>query len=60
MPAARRRPIALVSDAIGFGGAEVYLAALVAALADERDFVAILGEETGAEAARRLADAGAR
>jgi hypothetical protein len=60
VPAARRRPIALVSDAIGFGGAEVYLATLVAALAGEHDFVAIVGEQTGAQAARRLADAGAR
>ncbi|HWC25059.1 MAG TPA: glycosyltransferase family 4 protein [Solirubrobacteraceae bacterium] len=60
VPAVRRRPIALVSDAIGFGGAEVYLATLVAALADELDFIAIVGEQTGAEAARRLADAGAR
>ena len=60
VPARRDRPIVLVSDAIGFGGAEVYLATLVAALADEHDFVAIVGEQTGAEAARRLADAGAR
>lgn len=60
VPAARRRPIALVSDAIGFGGAEVYLATLVAALRGERDFVAIVGEETGAEAVQRLAGAGAR
>jgi glycosyltransferase involved in cell wall biosynthesis len=60
VPAARRRPIALVSDAIGFGGAEVYLATLVAALGGERDFVAIVGEETGAEAVQRLAAAGAR
>jgi len=59
VPAARRRPIALVSDAIGFGGAEVYLATLVASLAGEQDFVAIVGEETGAEAVTRLADAGA-
>jgi glycosyltransferase involved in cell wall biosynthesis len=60
VPAARRRPIALVCDATGFGGAEVYLATLVAALAGEQDFVAIVGEETGAEAVTRLADAGAR
>lgn len=60
VPAAHRRPIALVSDAIGFGGAEVYLATLVAALAAEQGFVAVVGEETGAEAVTRLADAGAR
>jgi glycosyltransferase involved in cell wall biosynthesis len=60
VPAAHRRRIALVSDAIGFGGAEVYLATLVAALAHEHDFVAILGERTGVEAARRLAAAGAQ
>ncbi len=60
MSAARRRPIALVSDAIGFGGAEVYLATLVGALRGEHDFVAIVGEQTGAEAVMRLADAGAR
>lgn len=60
VPAARRRPIALVSDAIGFGGAEVYLATLAGALAGEHDFVAIVGEETGAEAVARLSDAGAR
>jgi glycosyltransferase involved in cell wall biosynthesis len=60
VPAAHRRRIALVSDATGFGGAEVYLATLVAALAHEHDFLAILGEQTGAEAAARLAAAGAR
>lgn len=59
MPAARRRPIALVCDAIGFGGAEVYLATLVAALSGELDFVAIVGEQTGDEAVQRLAAAGA-
>jgi glycosyltransferase involved in cell wall biosynthesis len=58
--AAHRRPIALVCDAIGFGGAEVYLATLVAALGREHEFVAVLGEQTGADAARRLAGAGAR
>src|SRR5688572_26482135 len=61
VPAARRlRPIVLVCDAIGFGGAEVYLATLVAELAPEREFVALVGEQTGAEAAQRLTAAGAR
>lgn len=50
----------LVSDAIGFGGAEVYLATLVAALVHEREFVALVGEQTGEEATRRLTAAGAR
>jgi len=49
-----------VCDAIGFGGAEVYLATLVAGLSGEREFVALLGEQTGEEAARRLTAAGAR
>ena len=50
----------LVSDAIGFGGAEVYLETLVAELAQEREFLAIVGDRTGAEATRRLTAAGAR
>lgn len=53
------RPIALVSDASGFGGAEVYLETLVAALAGACDFVAFLGDDAD-ESAERLAAAGAR
>lgn len=60
VPTADRRPIALVTDATAFGGAEVYLATLVAALRDEQDFVAIVGERTGGEVVERLLDAGAR
>jgi len=60
VPATRRRPVALVCDATGFGGAEAYLATLVAALSGEHDFVAIVGERTGADAVARLVDAGAR
>lgn len=54
------RPIALVSDASGFGGAEVYLATLVAELAGDREFLAVVGDEAGEETARRLTAAGAR
>lgn len=49
-----------MSDAAGFGGAEVYLATLVAALADRRQFVALLGEQAGDEAVARLSAAGAQ
>jgi glycosyltransferase involved in cell wall biosynthesis len=61
VPAIRRlRPIVLVSDSVGFGGAEVYLATLVAELAPEREFLALVGDQTGEEATRRLTAAGAR
>jgi glycosyltransferase involved in cell wall biosynthesis len=61
VPAIRRlRPIVLVSDAVGFGGAEVYLATLAAELAPQRELLAVVGDQTGDEATRRLTAAGAR
>lgn len=61
VPTARdARPVVLVSDAIGAGGAEVYLALLADALAGEHEFVALIGEQTGEEARMRLEAAGAR
>jgi glycosyltransferase involved in cell wall biosynthesis len=49
-----------VSDAAGGGGAEVQLALLAGELADEYEFVALIGEQMGEMARDRLASAGVR
>ncbi|MDQ3676869.1 MAG: hypothetical protein M3401_08725, partial [Actinomycetota bacterium] len=54
------RRVVLVSDAVGDGGAEIYLALLAGALADEHEFVALIGEHTSEAARERLESAGAR
>lgn len=61
VPAAKdARPVVLVSDAVGAGGAEVYLAHLAGALAGEHEFVALIAEQTGEAARAGLEAAGAR
>ncbi|MDX6691660.1 MAG: hypothetical protein QOG15_3117 [Solirubrobacteraceae bacterium] len=54
------RPVVVVSDAVGAGGAEVYLALLAEALGDQRAFVALIGARTGERASDQLESAGAR
>lgn len=56
---ADRPTIALVSDAAGYGGAQVYLSQLVAHLGARWRFVALVGDEVAEETVRRLDDAGA-
>ena len=53
------RRVALVSDAAGIGGAELYLEALVSTLQGRCRFHAILGDRAPAEVDERLAGAGA-
>lgn len=50
--------VALVSDASGFGGAELYAALLVESLRGTVDFTAVVGEDAAPETRRRLEDAG--
>lgn len=54
------RPVVLVADPDGAGGAEIYLAHIVGALAGRHDFIALIGERTGEMARRQLESAGAR
>lgn len=53
------RPIALVSDAAGYGGAQVYLSQLASHLGDRRRFVVFVGDAVADETVARLRRAGA-
>jgi glycosyltransferase involved in cell wall biosynthesis len=65
MPAAAHRAspaaptIALVSDAAGYGGAQVYLSQLASHLGDGRRFVVFVGDAVADETVARLERAGA-
>ena len=54
-----RRTVAIVSDAAGYGGSQVYLTQLVSHLRDTWRFVALVSERAAEETVRRLTDAGA-
>lgn len=56
---ADRPTIALVSDAAGYGGAQVYLSQLAAHLGERWRFVVLVGDEVADETVRRLTAAGA-
>jgi glycosyltransferase involved in cell wall biosynthesis len=56
---AERPTIALVSDAAGYGGAQVYLGQLAAHLGARWRFVVLVGDEVAVETVRRLEAAGA-
>ncbi|HVV59894.1 MAG TPA: glycosyltransferase family 4 protein [Gaiellaceae bacterium] len=56
---AERPTIALVSDAAGYGGAQVYLGQLATHLGARWRFVVLVGDEVAVETVRRLEAAGA-
>jgi glycosyltransferase involved in cell wall biosynthesis len=58
-PVADRPTIALVSDAAGYGGAQVYLSQLATHLGERWRFVVLVGDEVADETVRRLTAAGA-
>ena len=52
-------PIGVVSTSVSFGGAEAYIARIVAGLSDDLEFVALVPDAAHAQTIARLSDAGA-